>query len=261
MLTAGIDVGSVATKAVLVNRAQLFHLERPTGWSPRQAGRDTYTELLRLAGADSRNVSRVVVTGYGRVALDFADRSVTEITCHARGARYLCPGVGLVLDIGGQDSKVIRIDSGGRVLDFVMNDKCAAGTGRFLTVLAAALGLDVSELGDLGREVKPAVINSMCTVFAESEVVGLLAEDVPKERIVRGIHDSIARRMAGMAGRLSRGLDAGALVVFTGGVARNAGVREALEARLGLPVVVPRLCQYAGALGAALLAAEDSRAD
>lgn len=256
VFTVGIDVGSVATKVVLLNREKVCCLERPTGWSPKQSGRDTYLELLHREGLEESEVYRVVATGYGRVALSFAHRAVTEISCHARGARHLCPGAGLVIDIGGQDSKVIQVGPGGRVQDFVMNDKCAAGTGRFLTVLAAALGLDVSELGDLGHGAEPAPINSMCTVFAESEVVGLLAEGMPKERIVRGLHEAIARRVAGMAGRLARGAGTGFPAVFTGGVARNAGVWRALENRLGVGVVVPDLCQFAGALGAALLARE-----
>jgi predicted CoA-substrate-specific enzyme activase len=255
VFTAGIDVGSVATKVVLLNENGVsYYLERPTGWNPRQASHEAYQELLHRARLDEAAVTAVVATGYGRIVLSFADWTATEITCHARGARYLVPEASLVIDIGGQDSKVIRIAPNGRVLDFVMNDKCAAGTGRFLTVLATALGVEVGELGALGREAEPAAINSMCTVFAESEVVGLLAEGVPKEQIARGLHEAIARRLASMAKRL--GYAPGAPIAFTGGVARNPGVRQALEKRLGVPLVAPELCQFSGALGAALLARE-----
>jgi predicted CoA-substrate-specific enzyme activase len=246
----------VATKVVLLNNEKAYHLEHPTGWSPKQVGHGTYVELLRQKGLTEQEVVRVVATGYGRIALSFAHRTMTEIRCHARGARQLVPDAGLVVDIGGQDSKVIRINSRGDVLDFAMNDKCAAGTGRFLTVLATALGLDVSELGLLDQRVEPVAINSMCTVFAESEVVGLLAEGVSRERIVHGLHEAIAQRVGTMARRLGRGTVTGRTVVFIGGVARNTGVRQALEERLGVPVVVPELCQFAGALGAALLARE-----
>lgn len=249
MWTVGIDIGSVATKVVLLNQTEMYRIVCPTGWSPRQAGREAYQELLARSGCAAEEVRYVVATGYGRVSLDFADRSVTEISCHARGAHYLSAGVSLVIDIGGQDSKVIRVDGSGRVEDFIMNDKCAAGTGRFLQVMANALGCEVDELGAMTEDAEPVKINSMCTVFAESEVVGLLAEGVPKERIVQGLHQSIARRVAGMAARMGKPPK----VVFTGGVARNEGVCRALEREMGAPVEVPDLCQYAGAIGAALI--------
>ena len=184
--------------------------------------------------------------------MDFVNKAVTEITCHARGAAYLVPNSPMVIDIGGQDSKVIKIDQKGQVLDFAMNDRCAAGTGRFLQVIAAALGSDVSELSELGLNKSPLALNSMCAVFAESEVIGLLASGHDKGEIVAGLHQSIARRIASMAGRLG----SAERIAFTGGVARNEGLRRCLQEALGMEVVVPDMCQMAGALGAALLAQE-----
>jgi len=197
----------------------------------------------------------IVATGYGRVSIDFADRVVTEITCHARGAAYLVPGTDLVIDIGGQDSKVIRINEQGQVLDFAMNDKCAAGTGRFLQVIAAALGVDVSELAALSAGKTPLTLNSMCTVFAESEVISLISQGKEKGEIIAGLHQSIARRIASMVQRM------GSLnrITFTGGVARNEGVRKSLEQQIGVPVLVPDDCQMAGAIGAALIAQDFCR--
>lgn len=256
MLVAGIDIGSTSTKAVLFNDLRLFKTIAPTGWSPRQAAHQVYSRLLNQSGYTEEQIDCLVATGYGRVSIDFADRVVTEITCHARGAAYLSPGTDLVIDIGGQDSKVIRINGQGQVLDFAMNDKCAAGTGRFLQVIANALEIDVSDLAALSAEQTPITLNSMCTVFAESEVIGLLTQGRAKGEIIAGLHQSIARRIAGMAQRM------GTLnkVTFTGGVARNEGVRANLEEQLGIPVLVPKDCQLAGAIGAALIARDSLRA-
>lgn len=249
MITVGIDVGSTATKGVLLAGDLIFSRIKPTGWSPRQAGQECFQELLAEAGFKPSQVTRIVATGYGRMTLDFAHKKVTEITCHARGAAYLVPGTDLVIDVGGQDSKVIRLDPQGKVVDFIMNDKCAAGTGRFLQVMATALGMDVSQLAQVSRDEKPVNINNMCTVFAESEVIGLLAQGVEKGPIVAGLHAAIARRLAAMVGRLGRGQK----VTFTGGVALNEGVRWSLEQEIGQKVVVPETCQFVGALGAALM--------
>lgn len=249
MIVVGIDVGSVSTKAVLMDEEKIIKQITPTGWSPKQAGADIFEQLLKQVGYSQDQVDCVVGTGYGRISLQFADKVVTEITCHARGAAYLDPQSGLVIDIGGQDSKVIKIDSDGRVLNFLMNDKCAAGTGRFLQVIANAVGVDVSELAGLSDGQNPIPINSMCTVFAESEVIGLLAEGKTKGAIVAGIHLSIARRIANMAKRLGPADK----VTFTGGVAKNDGVRLSLQKELGVPVFVPGDCQITGAIGAALI--------
>ncbi len=191
-------------------------------------------------------------TGYGRISLPFIDKAVTEITCHARGAHHLLVGADMVIDIGGQDSKVILTDGRGGVINFAMNDKCAAGTGRFLEVIAAALGADVSELAEKARGAEPVQISSMCTVFAESEVISLLAQGVDKGKIIAGIHRSVANRVAAMAERLGQG----ELIIFTGGVAKNEGVKEFLSRELRRDIVVAPESQLAGALGAALLARE-----
>lgn len=250
MITAGIDVGSVATKVVLLIDNEIKYLVRPTGWSPRDAGLQTYQELLKTMGYQDSDVTFKVGTGYGRISLGFIDKAVTEIHCHARGANNLVGHGGLVIDIGGQDSKAILINNQGRVLDFAMNDKCAAGTGRFLQVMAVALGVDVSELGDLAKGRQPLEINSMCTVFAESEVISLLAKGEDKRDIIAGIHRSVARRVWGMASRFGP-VDK---VIFTGGVAKNLDIKNLLAQESGSPVIVPEISQLAGALGAALYA-------
>lgn len=253
-LAVGIDVGSTATKVVFLDEAGSIHRHvRPTGWSPQEAGREGIRTLLETTGYGEKEIGATVATGYGRIALDFADKAVTEITCHGRGAAFLIHGADTVIDIGGQDSKVLKISPEGKVLDFLMNDKCAAGTGRFLQVMASALGLDVSELGSLSGHQEPVAISNMCTVFAETEVIGLLAQGVPKESIIAGIHQSIASRMAGMVGRLG---GSEAKTVFTGGVALNIGVQASMEEALKTPVIVHKNSQIAGALGAALIAQE-----
>ena len=180
MPVAGVDVGSVAAKAVIFDpqsRSLLGKAVLPTGWNAREAGK----KALAAACADAGGIaaSRIVGTGYGRISLPFADKVVTEITCHARGAVHLFPGTGVVLDIGGQDSKVISTASDGSVQDFLMNDKCAAGTGRFLQVLSGILGMELAELGEAAGRGKPAAISSMCAVFAETEIIGLLARGTP----------------------------------------------------------------------------------
>jgi len=252
MFTVGIDVGSVTTKAVLLNGKDWRYVVRPTGCSPRQAGKEAFEELLGRDGLAQEDISGVIGTGYGRISLPFIDKAVTEITCHARGAHHLLAGADMVIDIGGQDSKVILTDGQGNVVNFAMNDKCAAGTGRFLEVIAAALGADVSELADLARGAEPVQISSMCTVFAESEVISLLAQGMNKGRIIAGIHRSVACRVAAMAERLGKG----ERIIFTGGVAKNDGVKEFLSRELDRETVVLPESQLAGALGAALLARE-----
>ena len=195
-------------------------------------------------------ITYVIATGYGRMNVPFADRQVTELTCHARGVAEQFPGVRLTIDVGGQDAKALRI-KGGKLIDFVMNDKCAAGTGRFLDITAAALGLKVEDLGDISaRASAKAVISSTCTIFAEHEVVSCLSEGIPVENIIAGLHDSIASRVAKMARKLRVEPD----VVFTGGVAKNKGVVKAMEDNLGCPILVPDEPLISGALGAALLA-------
>lgn len=254
---AGVDVGSVAAKAVVLEVGTLRILGRavlPTGWTPREAGAAALDAACAEAGLTADGLATVVGTGYGRIALPFAQRAVTEITCHARAAAHLSPEARTVCDIGGQDSKIICLDDAGLVQDFAMNDKCAAGTGRFLQVLAGLLDKTLDELSEAAGRGRPASISSMCAVFAESEIVGLLARDVPPEDVAAGVFRAIARRIRQLAGRLPlRGT-----CVFTGGLAQSPAFGALLEAELQLPVIVPDAPQCMGALGAALLAANPS---
>ncbi|MHB1413762.1 MAG: acyl-CoA dehydratase activase [Chloroflexota bacterium] len=256
-LVAGVDVGSVSGEAVLLRGGQIVGRSTvPTGSSSRNAGKRVLSIALAEAGAEPADVAFLVATGYGRAAIEGAGRTVTEISCHARGAWHLFAEVGTVIDIGGQDSKVIRVGKGGLAADFVMNDRCAAGTGRFLEVMARALEVPLERLADLSRRAeRVASISSMCTVFAESEVVSLVAEGVAVEEIVAGLHAAVAERVFGMVQRL--GLVPP--VVMSGGVAHNAGVVRAIERRLGCEVAVAADPHMVGALGAALIAADLAR--
>lgn len=250
---AGIDVGSLSTDAVILDRDKRIAgtaIVR-TGASSLRAAEEALDEALGAAGLDRRALGFIVSTGYGRAGLPFAGRAVTEITCHARGASFLFPDTGTVVDIGGQDSKVVHVGPGGKVLDFTMNDKCAAGTGRFLEVMAEKLQLGLEEMGELSiRAQGEATISSVCTVFAESEVVSLVARDHPIEEIVRGLHRAIVGRIWGMISALgSRGE-----LTMSGGVAKNRGVVTLLEEKWGRSVKVPEEPQIVGALGAALIA-------
>ncbi len=252
MVFIGLDIGSVAAKGVLLTGESRHRLLLPTGWSPGETGKNLIEGLLRQSGLRRSDVKRVVATGYGRVALREADRTVTEISCHARGVAAAYPDAGTVIDIGGQDSKVISIGRGGKVLNFAMNDKCAAGTGRFLQVMAAALDMDIGELGEAEDPSQDVTINSMCTVFAESEIVGLLACGISRGGIIAGLHRSVGRRVAAMARRLG----VRERVVLSGGVALNRGVYRALQEELRWSVTVADDCLFSGAAGAALLAGE-----
>ncbi len=250
---AGIDIGAITAKAAIISSAaELIAVTiSPAGYNRAQAAEQVITLTLLQAGLARDEISRLVATGYGRVQVPDADRTVTEITCHARGAHWLCPDVGTVIDIGGQDSKGIAVGENGKAVDFVMNDKCAAGTGRFLEVMAHALEVDLSEFGALSLAAeRRAKISSTCTVFAESEVVTHLASGTPREEIIAGIHESIAARIASMVGRIP----IRDLVVLTGGVSQNSGVVQMLQDKLERQVFVPERAQSAGAIGAALIA-------
>jgi len=250
MPVIGIDVGSLSSKGVLFDGQIKDWLIQPTGWSPKQAGGEVYRELLERNGFREAEITYVVGTGYGRISLDFIQKAVTEITCHAQGVHYLVPKGRTIIDIGGQDSKVININEQGKVLDFLMNDKCAAGTGRFLQVAANALGMEVEELSRVSPEAGLISISSMCTVFAESEIVSLLAQGEEKERIINGIHQAISRRIKGMLEKIGKEEK----IVFTGGVAKNSALKLFLEKEIGKELFVPPDPQIMGALGAALLA-------
>ncbi|HNV45996.1 MAG TPA: acyl-CoA dehydratase activase [Spirochaetota bacterium] len=258
MYFLGIDIGSLSCDAVLIDDDEnvIASSVVPTGARNRESIARVSAEVLRDAGVDRGAVRATVSTGYGRDRVDDRLASVTEITCHARGIAKLVPGTRLLVDIGGQDSKAILMARDGRVVDFAMNDKCAAGTGRFLEAMARALQVDIDEMGPLaaGAEGRQT-ISSMCTVFAESEVVSLIADGTPVNEIVHGINRSIAARVAGMVKRIAP--DHGALpAAMSGGVARNCGVVAALRGALGCEVAVPALPDTVGALGAALIARE-----
>jgi predicted CoA-substrate-specific enzyme activase len=252
MVTAGVDVGAITAKAAIFSDGELLATALIfAGYDRAAAARQVLDQALAQARLNRAQISRLVATGYGRVQVPGADRTVTEITCHARGAHFLCPDVRTVIDIGGQDSKGIAVGARGRVLDFVMNDKCAAGTGRFLEVMARALEVDLADFGALALSApRRATISSTCTVFAESEVITHLAAGTPRPEIIAGIHEAIAARVATMVGRIP----VQDTVVLTGGVARNAGVARMLEEKLGHTIFVPAQAQLAGAIGAALIA-------
>ena len=255
MKTVGIDIGSLATKIVLLDDSKLldFRIERSTH-DFKKIGHNLFDDLLEKNNLKRSNVY-VMSTGYGRNTIDIADDRITEITAHAKGVQFFFPDVHSVIDIGGQDSKAIVISKKtGNVVDFQMNDKCAAGTGRFLEVMAHALDVTLSEFGELAlNSSKPASISSTCTVFAESEVISLFARGVSKQDIASGIHKSIARRVAGMAKRIG----VAPLLVFCGGVAKNIAVKKFLELELGFDIVKPEYPQLTGAIGAAIIAQEN----
>lgn len=246
----GIDVGSVSTEAVLLGQEVLAEVILPTGGVPRVAGEQALDEVLAAGGATRDSIKAIVATGYGRASLTVADKAVTEITCHARGAHAVDRCVEMVIDIGGQDSKVIVLEPDGTPIDFAMNEKCAAGTGRFLEVMSRTMDLSLAEMSRLAEGAEPAAISNVCAVFAESEVVSMLAAEVPRSEICAGLHSSIAARVGAMARRV--GLRS--RVMFTGGVSKNAGVRRALEAHLGTTLMIPPEPQTIGALGAAIVA-------
>ncbi len=254
MIFAGIDAGSRAIKTVLMdeNLRIVGSGVKDQGVNQVALAESLLDQTLEKLNFKRNDITYTVATGYGRDALEFPDTRITEITCHARGVRYLEPKVQTIIDIGGQDSKVIRLDSGGKVRDFVMNDRCAAGTGRFLEVIAHRLELDISDLGHVARDVqKPVAISSMCVVFAETEIIGLLASGETRENIVAGVQKSIASRIASMVGR-----HVAEPIIFTGGVAMIPGMEKALETALDHPVDVAKIPQMTGALGAALLASQ-----
>ncbi len=249
-IVIGIDAGSSAIKLSLYDGTRMEHALCPAGWNPKEQA----AALVQSVLGSRAEPACIVGTGYGRLNLPFITKAMTEITCHGRGACYLLPGTATVIDIGGQDAKAIRVDAQGKVQDFVMNDKCAAGTGRFLQVTANALGLDIAEIGSL-----PAVpageactINSMCTVFAESEVIGLLNKGVSRQAIINALYTSIAGRVAVMAAAIQPTPP----VAFTGGLARNQALLHELIEKLGYPVVTHSDAVFAGSIGAALFAWE-----
>lgn len=254
MITIGIDIGSITAKGAVFSEGKILATKVIfTGYRVDSAGKRALEEVLELAGIDRSKVDKIVSTGYGRKSVSFADKVVTEITCHGAGAHYTNPEVRTVIDIGGQDSKALAIDQDGRVKDFAMNDKCAAGTGRFLEVMARALEADLDKFGEMSlRSEKPSKISSLCTVFAESEVISLISKGEKRENIMAGIHESVAARVTALANRV--GIHEP--VMMTGGVAKNIGLVKALENKLQVPILVSESAQENGAIGAAVLAAK-----
>jgi len=251
---AGIDLGSTMTKVVITDKDEKIAASviKHTGAEHRRLANIVMQEALAQAGLSFDEISYVIATGYGRITVPFADRQITELTCHARGVSSFFPNVSLAIDIGGQDAKGLKIN-GGRLIDFTMSDKCAAGTGRYLEVIAKALGLKLDDLGSISlKSTNKVTISSTCTVFAQQEVVSRLSEGVPLEDILAGIHDAIASRVARMVERLKGESD----VLFTGGVAKNIGVVKALEDKLGCEILIPEEPLLTGAMGAALLGKE-----
>lgn len=252
---AGIDVGSLTADAILIDEDGKIagYAVLPTGNNSQRAATESFEAALVRAGLSERDVGRVVSTGYSRARVQEAQDSKTEIACHARGALCLFPDVGTIIDIGGQDSKAILIGKGGRVMNFAMNDKCAAGTGRFLEVMASALDVPLDKMGDLAFESQEELaISSTCTVFAESEVVSLISQGKASPDISMAVSRAIARRTAGLAARVG----VRDSVVMTGGVAKNRAVVRLLSEDIGHSIRVPEEPQIVGALGAAIIARE-----
>ncbi len=260
MFYLGIDIGSVSADAVIIDdtRRVLAAVVRPTRPDMAATAEDLRDETVRAAEVDVSAISGAVSTGYGRENVVFRDRAISEIICHARGAADLCPGAGLVIDMGGQDTKAILLTAQGWPDDFAMNDRCAAGTGRFLEVMAAALHVPVEEAGRRSLESKTRIeLASTCTVFGESEVISLISRGAAVADILAALNRSVAQRVAGMLSSL-HGAVATETVVLTGGVAHNVGVVSALREVLSARVVVPENPQTVGALGAALVALQEA---
>ena len=253
MYVMGIDSGSTSTNAVIMDRnreIKAFSVVR-TGAKSGQSAQKILEEVLDKAGLKRENISWIVSTGYGRVSIPFADENVTEISCHGRGAHYFNPKVRTILDIGGQDSKAIHLNEAGEVTDFVMNDKCAAGTGRFLEMIARSLEMDISELGPAALQSTEYIeITSMCSVFAESEVISLIAQNKEKADIAAGVCRSIAGKSYSLMKRV--GLEPE--FMMTGGVAKNPGVVRAVEEKIGAKLYICPEPEIVGAVGAALYA-------
>lgn len=254
-LYAGIDSGSTSTDVVIIDRDKNIIAQSilPTGAGAAAGADRALDEALAQAGLSRSDINATVTTGYGRTAIKLGDQSITEITCHAKGAYFLDPSVRTIIDIGGQDSKVIRLDENGNVTNFVMNDKCAAGTGRFLELMARTLELSLDDMSRLGLEWKEDVtISSMCTVFAESEVVNLIAENRTPADIIHDLNRSVATKTCALCRRVG-GEES---YMMTGGVSKNRGVVTEIEKILGVKLHISDKAQLNGALGAALFALE-----
>jgi predicted CoA-substrate-specific enzyme activase len=251
---AGVDIGSTMTKVALIDESShlISAVKGPTGPEHRQLANEVMRQALEKVSLQIDDISCIVATGYGRVNVPFADRQITELSCHARGVSSIFPNARTAIDIGGQDAKCMKIDNG-RLISFVMNDKCAAGTGRFLEVTAATLGVKLEDMGDIAlKATKRIQISNLCTIFAQQEVVALLSRGERLEDIVAGLHNALASRVAALAQRLGIEPD----LVLTGGGAKNTGMVRAVKESLGRELLVPEEPLLTGALGAAILAGE-----
>lgn len=249
----GVDSGSLTAKAVVMDTQGrlIAHHVIQLGFVSKEALQQAVDLTLEDAGLTMEDIGFIVATGYGRLSYEPADLEITEISCHARGAHYMVPQVKTVIDIGGQDSKVISVGKNGRFVNFAMNEKCAAGTGKFIQVMSNALGVKLEEVGELSLLAEKELhISNTCTVFAETEVISLVAQNEKQADILAGIHASVASRMVALVSRVG----IVAPVVMTGGVAQNVGLVQALERALGISITVPDHPQLAGAIGAACFA-------
>lgn len=259
MISAGVDIGSVASKAVFFDHIKnkiIAYSIIPTGWNHSDAFANSLNTALNFLDKDEIYFKKaqskkipIGVTGYGRITAKEKAKVFSEISCHAKGAHYLCPDATGVVDIGGQDSKAIKLGPSGIVQDFIMNDKCAAGTGRFIQMVATLLELNLEEFDKAASSASPSEISSMCAVFAESEIISLLARGEKPESIAAGVALSVASRTAGLAARLSFT----GPFTFTGGLASTESIAKHLERSMALPLLKSPKAQIAGALGAALL--------
>jgi len=256
MIVGGCDIGSATGKSVIMKDGEILsYAITPSTIKPEETARKSMEEALQKAGLSSADsLDYIVGTGYGRLKVGFANENVSEITCHARGAQRLLPTTRTVVDIGGQDCKVISVSEKGRVVEFAMNDKCAAGTGRFFEAMARTLHITLQDLSTVGLgSVKPVSLASQCSVFAESEVITMINEGAELPDIVAGINNAVAGRLSAMVGRVGLVED----VVLTGGCAKNDGLAKALEQRLKVKIKrLPMDPQAAGAIGAAVIATE-----
>jgi len=254
MFFAGLDLGSTMTKVVIIdNNEKIWASEiTHTGAAHRRLANKVMEKALEKAGLSFNSLALVIATGYGRMSVPFADKQISELSCHARGVVHFLPTVRLAIDIGGQDAKGLKIKDG-KLEDFVMNDKCAAGTGRFLEILSNFIGIGLNELGPISmKATDKCSCNNVCTVFAQQEIISHLSDGIPIEDIVAGLHEAIAMRTVRMVRRIGIEPD----ICFTGGVAKNCGIVKAFEESLGFPVFVPENPLLSGAIGAALLGKE-----
>jgi predicted CoA-substrate-specific enzyme activase len=241
------------TKVVILNDGIIASIIGPTGPEQRRLANKVMEEALKKAAISFQAVTYIVSTGYGRINVPFSDRQFTEITCHAKGIISLFPRAKTIIDIGGQDVKGIKIDAHGKIIDFVMNDKCAAGSGRFIEVIADTLDVPLDQVGALSLESNnPARISNICTIWAQQEVAASLAEGVPIADLLAGVHRSLADRISRMVNRLR----VEESVIVTGGGGKNRGLLQALSEQLGHEVLVPEEPLITGALGAALIGKE-----